>query len=70
MRSAGIGGGNDYGSHLGVNSRTLHLVEDVSGLFQVGDVSTVWVESSVPRCSFGKGINEEFLNAARVNLEM
>ena len=70
VQLAGIGVGNRYGPHLRIDRRALHLVEDVSDLFQIGDVSAVWIESSVPRRSFGEGINEEFLDTTRVDLEM
>jgi hypothetical protein len=48
----------------------LHLVEDVSDLFQVGNVSTIWIEGSIPRCALREGIHEELLNATWVDLEM
>ena len=48
----------------------MHLVEDVSDLFQIGDMNAVWIEGSVPRRSFGEGIDEEFLNTTRMDLEM
>ena len=70
VRLAGVSVGDRYGPHLRIDCRALHLVEDVSDLFQIGDVSAVWIESSVPRRSFGEGIDEEFLNTKRMDLEM
>lgn len=46
MRLAGTGAGNRYGPHLGIDRRALHLVKGVSDLFQIGDVSAVWIEGS------------------------
>jgi hypothetical protein len=48
----------------------LHLVENVSDFLQVSDVSTVWIEGSIPRCPLREGVDDEFLNAAWVDLEM
>ena len=69
-RLVGISVGNRYRPYLGIDRRALHLVEDVSDFSQIGDVSAVWIESSVPRRSFREGINEEFLDTTRVDLEM
>ena len=57
-------------SHLRINGGTLHLIENVSDLFQIVDVGTVWIKGSGPRRALRKGINEEFLNATRVDLEV
>ena len=56
--------------YLGINRGALHLVDDVSGLFQISDMSTVRIEGFGPRRSFREGINKELLNAAWVDLEM
>ena len=69
-RSASVGTDDCSGPHLGIDRRALHLVENVSDLLQIGDVSTVWIEGPVPRRSLGEGINEEFLNTTWVDLEM
>ena len=70
MQLAGVSVGNRYGPYLRINPRALHLVEDVSDLFQTGDMSAIRIEGSVPRRSFGKGVNEQFLNTTWVDLEM
>ena len=70
VRLAGIGVGYRCGPYLRIDRRALHLVECISNLFQIGDVSAVWIEGSVPRRSFGEGIDEELLNTTRMNLEM
>ena len=69
-RSASVGTDDCSGPHLRIDRGALHLVESVSDLFQIGDVSPVWIEGSIPRCSLGEGVDEEFLNTARVDLEM
>jgi len=48
----------------------LHLVKDVSDLFQISDMSTVRIEGPVLRCTLREGVNEEFLSATGVDLEM
>jgi hypothetical protein len=70
VRLAGIGVGSRYGPDLRIYRRALHLVEGVSDLLQIGNVSAVWIEGSVPRHSFGEGANEKLLNTTRVDLEM
>ena len=62
--------GDGYGPHLRVYRGALHPVEDVSDLFQIGDVGTVWVQGSIPRCTLGERVDEEFLNATRLDLEV
>jgi hypothetical protein len=48
----------------------LHLVKNISHLFQVGDVSAIWIEGTIPRCALREGINEKFLNATGMDLEV
>lgn len=57
-------------TYLRINCGALHLVESVSDLFQIGDVSSVRIKSSVPQRSFWEGIDEELLDTTWVNLEM
>ena len=64
------GGEGHHVSHLGIDRRALHLVKNVSDLFQVRNVTTIWIERSIPRCALGEGVDEEFLNAPSVNLEV
>ena len=68
LTSNGIGDG--YGPHLRVYRGALHPVEDVSDLFQIGDVGTVWIRGSAPRRTLGERVDEEFLNATRLDLEV
>jgi len=48
----------------------LHLVESVSDLFQIGDVGAVRIEGPIPRRTLREGVNEKFLNATWVDLEV
>jgi hypothetical protein len=52
------------------DSGALHLVEQTANLFEVGKMCAVWVKSAFTRSSFRQGINMEFLNTTRVDLEM
>ena len=65
-----VSAGDRNGAYLGIDPGALHLVENLSNLSQVGDVSTVWVEGTIPRRTLREGIDEEFMNATGVDLEV
>lgn len=64
MRAVGCG------PYLWCYRGALHLVKDISDLFQVGDVSAIWIEGPIPRRALGEGIDEKFLNATGMDLEV
>ena len=68
--SASTSADDRYGPHLRIDRGSLHLVKDVSDLFQISDMSTVRIEGPVLRCTLREGVNEEFLSATGVDLEM
>ena len=70
VRSVNVGAGDRNGAYLGIDPGALHLVENLSNLFQVSDVSTVRVEGTIPRRALREGIDEEFMNATGVDLEV
>jgi hypothetical protein len=70
VRSVNVSTGDHNGAYLGIDPGALHLVENLSNLFQVGDVSTVRIEGTIPRRTLREGVDEEFMNATGVDLEV
>ena len=57
-------------AYLGSNRRALHLVQQSANLLEVLEVGTIWVESALAAYTGRQRIDEKFLSAARVNLEV
>ena len=48
----------------------MHLVQQATNLLEVLEVRTIWVESAFAACTSRQRIDEKFLSAARMNLEV
>jgi hypothetical protein len=57
-------------AHQWNDTRSLHLVQQFTYFSQIGDVTTVWVKSSVFISIIWKRINNDLLCTTRVDLEM
>ena len=57
-------------AYLWRNGRSLHLVQQCPDLSKILDVCPIWVQGPTAFCACWKRVDDEFLNAARVNLEV
>ena len=60
----------DCVTHRRSDTRALHLIQDFTDLFQVLDMTTVWVKGTHPIGAIRKWFHDNFVCRARVNFEM
>ena len=66
----GRGGRNEANTHTRCDSRSLHLVQQITHLLEVRDMCAIGVESSFARGALREWIDEQLLCSAWMHLEM
>ena len=63
-------GKNEVNTHTRRNSRSLHLVQQITHFLEVRDMCTIGVQCTFTRCTLREWINEQLLRGTRMHLEM